>query len=389
MRFHNSAWEVVGSAGFSAGAAQYISLAFNPSTNEPYVAYEDNGNSGSPTVMRFHESAWVAVGSEGFNDDEANYVSLAFNSTTYEPYVAYKNGNSNKASVMRFHESAWAAVGSADFSTDEVNYTNLAFNPSTNEPYVAYEDSANSDKATVMKFNGASWEAVGSAGFSAGAASDVSLAFNPTTYEPYVAYFDDISTENITVMKFNSNEVADPVASPAAGTYSSDQSITLSTTTAGATIYYTTDGNTPTDASTQYSSPISISSNVTLKAIAIKSGMTDSSVFSGVYTFEDESSSDSGKDTVTPKRTISNSPKKVARGNVLIQRGKKFSKNSIVQLYFSKPGGGYYAPSTIKTSKSGAFTLSYRANKPKGTYSWYAFDTKAGKKSKVIKYTIK
>ncbi len=44
--------------------------------------------------------------------------------------------------------------------------------------------------------------------------------------------------------------VATPTFSVAAGTYTSGQSVTLSSSTAGATIYYTTDGSTPTASST-------------------------------------------------------------------------------------------------------------------------------------------
>jgi hypothetical protein len=79
--------------------------------------------------------------------------------------------------------------------------------------------------------------------------------------------------------------VAKPTASPAAGTYTSTQSVTLSTTTAEASIYYTTDGSTPTSDSTLYSSPISIEKTTTLQAIAIKDGMDNSSIFTAVYTF--------------------------------------------------------------------------------------------------------
>lgn len=51
--------------------------------------------------------------------------------------------------------------------------------------------------------------------------------------------------------------------------------ITLQTATSGATIYYTTDGTTPTSASTAYSGPINIASltfPVTINAIAIRNG---------------------------------------------------------------------------------------------------------------------
>ncbi|MFA6383601.1 MAG: chitobiase/beta-hexosaminidase C-terminal domain-containing protein, partial [Parcubacteria group bacterium] len=78
--------------------------------------------------------------------------------------------------------------------------------------------------------------------------------------------------------------VATPTATPVAGTYTSAQSVTLATTTSGATIYYTLDGSTPSSFSTQYSTAIAISATITLKAIAVKSGMTDSAVLTALYT---------------------------------------------------------------------------------------------------------
>ena len=77
---------------------------------------------------------------------------------------------------------------------------------------------------------------------------------------------------------------ATPVFSPTAGTYSSPQSAIITDTTAGATIYYTTDGTTPTTASSVYGSPISISVSETLKAIATATGYSQSAIGSASYT---------------------------------------------------------------------------------------------------------
>jgi hypothetical protein len=45
---------------------------------------------------------------------------------------------------------------------------------------------------------------------------------------------------------------ATPTFSPAGGTYASAQSVTIGTTTPSATIYYTTNGSTPTTSSAVY-----------------------------------------------------------------------------------------------------------------------------------------
>ena len=78
--------------------------------------------------------------------------------------------------------------------------------------------------------------------------------------------------------------MATPAFSLAAGTYTGTQSVTLSVANSGATIYYTTDGSTPTTSSTVYSGAISVPSSRTIKAIAVKSGYPDSTIASAAYT---------------------------------------------------------------------------------------------------------
>lgn len=77
--------------------------------------------------------------------------------------------------------------------------------------------------------------------------------------------------------------VATPTAAPSPGSYSSAQSITLATITSGASIYYTTDGSTPTSLSTLYRSPFTISSSKTVRAIAGESGFSKSGVLTATY----------------------------------------------------------------------------------------------------------
>jgi N-acetylneuraminic acid mutarotase len=77
---------------------------------------------------------------------------------------------------------------------------------------------------------------------------------------------------------------ATPTFSPAPGTYTSPQSVTVLDATSGATLYYTTDGTTPTTASTIFAAPINIASTETLKAIAAASGYSRSVVATAAYT---------------------------------------------------------------------------------------------------------
>jgi hypothetical protein len=77
---------------------------------------------------------------------------------------------------------------------------------------------------------------------------------------------------------------ATPTASPIGGAVASGTNVMLSTATSGATIYYTTEGSTPTNSSTAYSTPISVTNAMTIKAIAVKSGMTNSDIMSESYT---------------------------------------------------------------------------------------------------------
>lgn len=58
----------------------------------------------------------------------------------------------------------------------------------------------------------------------------------------------------------------------------SGSKIKLTTATSGATLYYTTDGSTPTTSSTKYTGPISISRDTTIKVIGVAPGCTQSSV---------------------------------------------------------------------------------------------------------------
>jgi hypothetical protein len=77
---------------------------------------------------------------------------------------------------------------------------------------------------------------------------------------------------------------ATPTFSLPAGTYTSEQTVAMKDATDGATIYFTLDGTTPTTSSIQYYSPTTVSASKTVKAMAVASGYTNSSMASAAYT---------------------------------------------------------------------------------------------------------
>ncbi len=74
-----------------------------------------------------------------------------------------------------------------------------------------------------------------------------------------------------------------PTFNVAAGVYSQAQIVSLFDTTPGTTIYYTTDGTTPGITSLRYTGPITVSATETIKAVAVASAYTVSSVSSAAY----------------------------------------------------------------------------------------------------------
>ena len=106
-------------------------------------------------------------------------------------------------------------------------------------------------------------------------------------------------TTTITITISAAGIVGAPTVNLAAGTYTENQSVTLTSSTEGATIYYTTDGSEPTitggvpaGTTAVYTAPIAVtgtegeSITTTIKAIAVKDRLQNSSVEKFTYTIQ-------------------------------------------------------------------------------------------------------
>lgn len=100
-------------------------------------------------------------------------------------------------------------------------------------------------------------------------------------------YFSSPGLKSVIAYKFEGeteNRVSDVTASPNGGEIEKGTAVTLTTNTEGATIYYTLDGSVPTDKSIRYNEPIVLDENSVMKAIAVKEGLTSSSVSTFSFT---------------------------------------------------------------------------------------------------------
>ena len=124
-----------------------------------------------------------------------------------------------------------------------------------------------------------SFEATGTAGFNPwdGLVADAAGNLYGTTGDNASNFY-----QNGTV--FELAAAALPTFSPDPGTYFAPQKVTISSTTTNAVIYYTTDGTTPTTASTKYTSPIEVSASETIKAFAAAAGNPNGAVVTAAYT---------------------------------------------------------------------------------------------------------
>lgn len=114
------------------------------------------------------------------------------------------------------------------------------------------------------------------AGYTDGDSFQVKISKDKKPYINYsVAFFSVTEEEEL---------LTAPEASIATGENVAKESRLILTSAENAAIYYTLDGTTPSTDSALYVEPISITEDITVKAIAVKEGYTDSDIAEFVYT---------------------------------------------------------------------------------------------------------
>ena len=136
-----------------------------------------------------------------------------------------------------------------------------------------------------------------------GSASTIILTFKNTDSSNNLR-LDDVSVKVKTAGTSGGSSVAAPTFSVAEGAIAAGTTITLSTETVGADIYYTLDETTPSSSSTKYTTGITVTKPVTIKAIAIDDSEEESAVSSATYTISVETPTFSEKAGKVDEGTI-------------------------------------------------------------------------------------
>ncbi|MDR2650667.1 MAG: chitobiase/beta-hexosaminidase C-terminal domain-containing protein [Clostridiales bacterium] len=138
------------------------------------------------------------------------------------------------------------------------------------------------------------------------------------------------------------NKALAPVANPMAGNVASGTKITLSSSTNGAVVYYTTNGKTPTVSGTRYTQPLTITENVTVKAIAVASGYDNSDMVE--YAYKIASASKAGAPAAN-----------IASGTVSYGTAVTLSSGTLgAAIYYTTDGG---TPTTSSKRYTGPITI--------------------------------
>lgn len=165
--------------------------------------------------------------------------------------------------------------------------------------------------------DGNTWTLVGEVSVTSTAYKDYSLTFtgNYSRFKLDVKGANQIRLQSMSVTYTTGGSVeppketvVTPVINPSTTTFNIGESVfvSITTETEEATIYYTTNGDTPTAESTVYSTPFEVTETTTVKAIAVKDGWNNSEVVETTYTAIDPDATNYKYELVASELGIAN-----------------------------------------------------------------------------------
>ncbi|WP_411346622.1 S-layer homology domain-containing protein [Paenibacillus sp. WLX1005] len=190
--YNGNTWENIGQRGFTKGTVEslFISQSYlSPATinftqnGELHLAYVSGNN------------VWKTTAQTG------TQISLLTQTTNSNgsSFIAYQDANGIQVKEVAYDGSGWYSYGAGSITSSPAQLLALTFD-SKNVAYIAYADSSNAGKITVKKFSGQQWVTVGQATFTTGTASE--LKIQVINGVPHVAIVDSTQQGKVTVLNF-------------------------------------------------------------------------------------------------------------------------------------------------------------------------------------------
>ncbi len=265
----------------TAESAVLMTLSDYPQDDVRYRLYSggNNYNCWDEATAAYIESNSYAVGPQ--------VLGTPSTSTTF--WILSQRGNNNSAAAS--YRDRQGPGYSSNYQTAPLPAATSITAPFT----LSGSFSGNHDvKHVALGFDGATLVTAASTELSTGAFT-LTAPTGTTINKIEIRQVDNTSLGNLTgtwsadasgITISAGNITAAPTFDPPAGIYTTAFNVTISSITPGATIRFTTDGSTPSSTvGTIYSTPIAVSANTTIKAIAYAAGFDPSFVSTSVYAF--------------------------------------------------------------------------------------------------------
>ena len=245
------------------------------------------------TMMATTGEMWGQTATYSLTPDQSSTGSTA---TSYITTLTEFTYNNVSWKMNQWNPKTLQIKTNQSSATSEFRFYNTGAIPGRITQVVITFSALTVDDASKLMFKGGSSEVTATSGGTAGTWNSTAktLTWTPGANDnfTYFAFYQNGKAASGTNYLASSDAIvvtyipscAIPTFTPNGGLFVGSQEISLACTTTNATIYYTTDGSTPTTSSSVYTEPFTINETTTIKAFGVKDGLANSGVATATFT---------------------------------------------------------------------------------------------------------